>query len=396
MKWLGTFRGLAILAVVLSHAPYYGLTALSDGGWWGYRAGQSPPTPDWHWVGNLNYYALIGMNQLGLFSVPLFLFASGFFAAYAARSSRGSLPWTVVRGWLKGVVTSYVAWLILSVLLYGLLVLVTHRPPELGNAIERRLLDYYYIPLLVQLMILSPGLAWLASRRPLLLLGLSGGVEGAVAVLHYVTYLGVPDVGALALLNQWNWLIFWQDIFFFSLGLVLFSSYASVRTYLARVRWPLIGATAAFGILSIVETATLHRFDHDYMNNLEWKGTTALYALAAILALVSWDWNRGRLVNALDRLGTASLGIYLMQAIVLDYATKVVYIIRPQLLVNQVFLQPVLIIAGIALPLMSMWIVARSPLRRYHYYLFGSHASGMQRARPQPGIIRTMPEKAAS
>jgi surface polysaccharide O-acyltransferase-like enzyme len=379
MKWLGVFRGLAILLVVISHAPYYGLQALADGGWWGYRAGVVAPTEHWAWVGNANYYALIGLNQLGLASVPIFLFASGFFAAYAARSNHNRISWAAVQGWLKSVVPPWGAWLVLSVVLYAVEVVAIRRPPEFAALIERRVLDYYYIPLLIQMLLLAPALAWLAFRRPYLLLALSALVEGTIAALHYVTYFGVPDTGVLGWANLWNWVVFWQWIFFYALGLVTFRYYDAWRKHLVPYQWALLGAAVTLGLASIVETATLHRFDGQYMDNLSWKASTALYALAVILTLVSWDWRRGRLVSTLERLGALSLGIYLVQPIVLDYATKVIGIARPQLLLNQGFLQPLLVVAGVGLPVLLMWLVARSPLRRYHYFLFGSHAAGPAR-----------------
>ena len=69
-------RGLAILAVVYNHATGWGYTAMF---WWADRYRQVGSLPNYDQMGSLPYYVLAVIQQLAQFSVPAFLFISGFF-----------------------------------------------------------------------------------------------------------------------------------------------------------------------------------------------------------------------------------------------------------------------------------------------------------------------------
>ena len=82
-------NGLAIVAVVCNHAASWGYTALF---WWTDR--YRPVTvPNYDQLGSLSYWAIVVVRQLTVFSLPAFLFVSGFFVAYASRGNRSSLTW---------------------------------------------------------------------------------------------------------------------------------------------------------------------------------------------------------------------------------------------------------------------------------------------------------------
>lgn len=105
-KRLFLLNGLAILAVVCSHATGWGSIAMSP---WADRY-RLVVGPDYDQTGTLPYYMLLAMKCLMPFSVPAFLFVSGFFVAYAARGSQSALSWKMVIVRLRNLLVPYLIW----------------------------------------------------------------------------------------------------------------------------------------------------------------------------------------------------------------------------------------------------------------------------------------------
>ena len=82
----GALSGVAIFLIVLNHAIHFGLQTSPVG----------PP-----WLG-----ALIALQALGAFAVPVFLFVSGAFLAYAAKE----FSVTFIRSSLERILWPYVIW----------------------------------------------------------------------------------------------------------------------------------------------------------------------------------------------------------------------------------------------------------------------------------------------
>ena len=107
MRRLPVLRGLAILAVVCNHAVGWGYIAMF---WWTPRYRDVVSVPNYDRLGSLPYYGLLVVQQLALFSVPAFLFMSGFFVAYAARASSPTLSWKVTRKRITDLLWPYLVW----------------------------------------------------------------------------------------------------------------------------------------------------------------------------------------------------------------------------------------------------------------------------------------------
>ena len=380
MRTLGTLRGIAILTVVISHAAAFGMIALA---WWGDRFGKFGPPPDLSWVGTPTYYTLIGVTQLTQISVPVFLFAAGFYVAYVTRGNPKNLSWSVIRGQVQGLILPFVVWMVISVVLYLVPTVVnpTSGPAALAGLVglvQARWADYYFVPALGIMLLLSPVLARAAFRYPGRLLALSAILGAMIWGRDDLRYLGVTSPVLSGLLNFLPWSFPWRWIFFFALGLVLARYQEPLRPRLARWKWPLAVGALGLGLLSIVEADLLNRLNHGYANFTP-SFPSFLYVAVATLALASWEWRLGRFGHLLDRLGIQSYGIYLVQALVIGYAAGIVYHLAPSVLQRQVLLQPLLLVAGLGGPMLVMWATARSPLRRYQRLLFGSSSSPRKR-----------------
>jgi fucose 4-O-acetylase-like acetyltransferase len=106
VKRLMLLNGLAIVAVVLNHASGVGYLAMFH---WAnlYLPVQ---VPYWEPIGSFEYYILLILNLLPVFSVPAFIFVAGFFTAYAAKGAQGNVGWSTIRSKIMHLLYPYLFW----------------------------------------------------------------------------------------------------------------------------------------------------------------------------------------------------------------------------------------------------------------------------------------------
>ncbi len=365
-KRLLLLNGLAILAVVCNHATAYVYISMF---WWTncYR----PVTvPNYDQLGSAAYYGTVAIQELTLFSVPAFLFVSGFFVAYAARGKGGVLSWKTVQGRITGLLWPYLIWSVV------LLILEAVQQGKISFPLDyvRRILTgdiigaYYFVPLLCQFYLLSPLVVRLAKKHPLALVSITGAIQLLISL--WLVYL---QTNAREVFNSTfgnGWLFIWQ-VFYFPLGVVIGFRWAAVRPRLIQFKWILVIVAAAFGFLSIVENEWLRQV---MSATPEWQAMTIssrLYALAFVLAFMAFEGEKGRIAQILSWLGTRSYGIYLLHFPLLGLGARFFHRFFPQLLAQPLLLELVLVVEAIAIVTLFMKGVARSPARKWYRYLFG-------------------------
>lgn len=382
MRKLGLLRGLAVLAIVVNHAADNTMFVLS---FWGPRAASLDSAADRSWADTSIYFLLLGLSQLGWFTVPAFLFASGFYVAYASRGRAANLKPRILGGWIRNLLSPYLTWILASIALY---LVVTALGPGgtpkalqgLGGYIEGRALgEYYYVPLLVGLLVASPLLVWAACKSPLALLGASALVMLAFTVQQ------VPNYGAAKILQTLDFLGLWTGLtscswklsfdlgllFFFVMGLVAGNRYEAFQRHLTAWRWPLTILAVALLPLSMVEADVAFRSEETRWLPMSWSLAPFLYSIAVIMAIFAWKWRRGRLERVLDQLGAQSYGIYLMQFVAIEYTLKLVYHAARPLLAQPLLLLPLFLAAALGVPLLTIVVVSKSPLRRHYRLVLG-------------------------
>jgi surface polysaccharide O-acyltransferase-like enzyme len=146
-------NGIAILGVILFHAAGMGFTAMFS---WSHRY-LPESVPAVSQVGNVSYYGLRLIEQAMVFSLPAFLFVSGFFiSVQAGRTNK--VRWQAVLSRTKNLIIPYIIW---SVIVMGLNFALDGRRYGLVD-IGRNLLTgrsspvLYFVPLLIQFYLLSP------------------------------------------------------------------------------------------------------------------------------------------------------------------------------------------------------------------------------------------------
>jgi peptidoglycan/LPS O-acetylase OafA/YrhL len=363
-------NGLAVIGVVLNHAVGWGFVAKF---WWVHR--YLPVTsPNFDSLGDISYYAMRAVEQLIIVSIPIFLFVSGFFIAVATGRNRTTVDWALVLNRIRNLLIPYVIWSVF-VFLLGFIETRTFLP--LGEYLSRlvfgRTYDvFYFIPLLVQLYLLSPFLVPLAKNKSGLLLVGTGLLQFLVLVLRYGAILGSDSTWLEELsflLPSWFFpgLIFW-----FSLGIVVGFKLSQLKEFLAQVdKRIFLALLVSLFFAGMFEWEMLLRLSGE-----DWIGPRdtlidALYSGVFILTFISFDRIKYPLTSEIGALGTKSFGIYLVHAPVLEYSARMIYHFTPFLLAYQVFFLPLLISLGLGIPLLLMSIVKKSPAKFLYSYLFG-------------------------
>jgi peptidoglycan/LPS O-acetylase OafA/YrhL len=160
-------------------------------------------------------------------------------------------------------------------------------------------------------------------------------------------------------------------LFWFTLGIAAGGHMAAFKGWVERLARPALLLAPFLVLASMLEWETLQRASGVIgMGQFPTFGD-ALYAAAVLIAFLGGSaWPR-QIERRLQELGVRSFGIYLVHGLGLILMAKAVYHLAPQWLPHQWLFQPLLFAAGLALPLALMWLVDRSPLRRFYKVLFG-------------------------
>jgi len=336
--------------------------------WWAHRY-RPVVSPNFDQLGSPTYYGLVLVQQLALFSVPAFLFISGFFIAYAAHGDARGLSWKVVRARISNLLWPYLIWSIVIFIGNGLLGKV-FSPAEY----TRQLLTgaatgaFFFIPLLCQLYLLAPLIGWLGKDHPIILLSLAAAIQLLASGLFYLQ-LGRVHLSNTVLRS--DWLFVWQA-FYFPLGVVVGFRSPSIQRTISRFRWVLVVMSIILGVVSVLESEWLYQVTE----NFEWahslvKISSSLYAVVFILAFLAFKTTKGRFSQVVDWIGMRSYGIYLLHPELLALIARIVYHTAAWLLSQQLLLMLILVISGMVITLLVMEGIARSPIRGIYHYLFG-------------------------
>jgi membrane-bound acyltransferase YfiQ involved in biofilm formation len=368
-KRLLLLNGLATLGVVLYHASSWGFIAMF---WWTDR--YLPVTvPNFDQLGGLSYYALRVIEQLIVFSIPAFLFVSGFFIAVVTGRSRRTVEWELVGARIKNLVIPYLIWTALifaGELLQGR----THTGMEYlkGFLLGQATPAFYYVPLLSQMYLLSPFLVPIAKTRWRWLLLGAGLLQLAAQGLIYPDILGAesPALQSVTAVLTRGW-FFPGRVFWFAFGLVAGFHLQQLKRWLAQVKWAVLGFLIVSILLGMLETEVLLA-----ASGQEWIAPreTVIDSLCAgcfLLCFLAFEEVSLPFSKALGKIGGKSFGVYLAHSTALELGARVTFHVAPWIMASQVLFQPMLVTLGLGGPLLLMAAVKRSPVHRVYHYLFG-------------------------
>jgi surface polysaccharide O-acyltransferase-like enzyme len=366
-KRLILLNALAIVAAVVHHAINWDLTAMI---WWADRY-TSASVPDLSQVGSLRFYVLRLVDQFAVTGILAFLFISGRFVSMAGSQSQPRLWWKAILARLKYLLPPYLLWSTIW-LIYYLAQGVEYTPLQ----VVRQFLEggvigpYYYVPLLMQLYLVSPLLGNWARNRPISLLAASALLQMAVMAVRYTLLLGGEDVLAAPVRAVANWNLPAYS-FWYMLGMVTALHAQAFKQWLGRAKPWLGWATALFYVGGIVESEWLRQAAGRTWISPQVTLMDSVFFTLFLLLLLSLD--KLNLPKAFDagRLSLKSYGVYLLHVPILEVTARLLYHVAPWLLAYQLPLMLILVAVGLGLPLLLMTLVERTALKKYYVYMFG-------------------------
>lgn len=360
-------NGLAILGVVLFHTAGTGFVAMFA---WSHRY-LPPDLPATAQMGSASYYALRLIEQVVVFSLPAFLFVSGYFVSVQAGRTM-NMRWSAIWSRVRALVIPYLIWSLVVISL-GMLEGKRYGPVELVVMLLTGSSSpvLYFVPLLIQFYILAPLFVNFARRNWKALLIVTGIIQLLVQATQYPQFLGLDanlSQTMIQLVPKW---LFVARIFWFPLGIVAGFHADRLGEVLPRIKGWLLGGAVLLIPLAMIEWEILVR-----LSGQQWLATRETYldSLYTVLVIFGLLGLQNQVLPAFPRvssMGSKSYGIYLTHAIFIEYTARIIYIVAPALLAYQIILQPILLLVGLGGPLLMMAIVDRIPIRRSYAYLFG-------------------------
>ena len=357
--------GLSIFAVVCNHAAGWGFTAMF---WWTDRYTQTV-VPNFDQIGSLSYISLIILRTITVFSVPSFLFISGFFLAYSAKGNIKKINFRFLWSRIKFLIYPYILWSILFFLFY-FLIGITHTPIGYIKLLLTGQVTpaYFYIPLLIQFYLISPFLIRCADKNPKLLLFIAGLIQLGVILYKYLNILGITHLG----FNPFpNWLLI-NFAFFFPFGIVCFDNINFLKKTCEHFRWVIVLFSMICFSIIIIE------WDYLYNNSELVHGATffpsfpsILFSILFILLFFSFGKVKLPLSKCFDLLAKETFGIYLIHPLVHIFLAKSIYHFIPIILSTSILFVQILVLFSLLIPIFMGKIIDTSPVRPYRRFLLG-------------------------
>ena len=172
---------------------------------------------------------------------------------------------------------------------------------------------------LIEYYLLSPLLVILVKKNWKLVFVFAAFIHLFMISRAYISHLGNPqDV------NQIFWPLsiellpsyaFYEYLLYFVIGIIIGFHLTGIREWLNKIRWLFLGIMIVSAILAVVEAEYIFQFTGDTI----WRSVTLslptfIYIISFIFTFISFENFSPRPLNWFYRLGSYSLGIYLIQA----------------------------------------------------------------------------------
>ncbi len=348
MNWQNiALSGLAMIFIVLNHTIHLIIEYAAPLGYWQQD--------------NLNYYALWILQALGSFAVPIFLFISGSFVAYAARGEPPKLTRKFLQSGLTHIIMPYLLW---SVVFYFVLYINRGTLDSPIQYIKHLLVGYpfHFIPLLVFFYMISPILVPIAKRFSwLLVLGF---------LLYQLFLLNIKYPGILGLEFP-----SWTNIFVipilgdtmaewgvcFPIGIVFSLNMQKIRPWLSKSKWVIFSGAVISFLLALL----------DAQGFVSLPLTRFIGPILLLLIIPVIPRNSIPSVRRFEDVGKRSYGIYLTHLIILDLILLTISKFIPTVIQFTLILTPIILLLGLFIPIKLMDYFSKSSLRKFYRYVFG-------------------------
>jgi len=330
-------------------------------------------SPNFSQVGSPAYYTLHLIEQLVQFSIPAFLFVSGYFVAFLTGRDRDTIGWKVIGKRVKFLVIPYLLWSVVSIVIH----LFVDKTPHTFVDLALMLLigssnpAYYFVPLLIQFYLVSPFLVKLVKKALVPTLVVTGIIQVIMYLSQYPTIIGTHDPFLVTLGSLFPKWLFTSRIFWFTAGITVGFHLPAIKTALQRFRLALLVALVLLFVAGFLEWELLTSLSGQPWIQTRETMIDAFYGAVFILLFLAYSDVPMPNTKLVEDLGSKSFGIYLVHSPVMEIFSRAVYHLAPWLLANQLLFVPLVGLIGLGVPLVLMYIVKRSPARALYSYLFG-------------------------
>jgi probable poly-beta-1,6-N-acetyl-D-glucosamine export protein len=356
MKRLLILNGISAFMVVTNHSAIYGINALLS---WRYGSGAEPHFES---IGTLQYNILFTIHHIAEFAIPAFLFVSGYFIAFIAKSSTPGLIWDYAKSRIKKLIVPYMIWSFITNV-----ILLRRIPPTINEILSM----YYFIPLVVQYYLLSPLIIRLAQKRWLLLLVITAVFQFSTDVIRLLQLLNIDFPGFNLFISFARVWLFPGRILYFSIGVVAGVYQQEFSEWVKKFRWYIFAVMLISLALSFIEYAWVSR-----VTGIEgltgFRGVTKiLFSISLILCYFGFDNLKLPYQNWLSELGGKSLAIYLIHTPAIYTIASLMYYFSPWVLSYQILYQSILIVTGLSVPLLMMASFRKPLVRKFYPLIYG-------------------------
>lgn len=341
-------RGIAILLVVVNHTVALGSVARLDSG----LPALSRP----------EILFLKTIELLGWYAVPIFLFISGCFFAYAAQGNQQTLSYRIVWANLQHVIWPYLIW---SFVFYGWLFIGPGQSFGIQGYIKNLLtgFPFHFVPLLVFFYLLSPILVWISRRigwAPILIL--LGLYQVYLIILLEPQGFGFPLPDWFGVLKP---LVIAQTYadwgIYFPLGMAFTIRIKELSPKQERWKYIFLTLSVVFFVATMLDVA--------HIINAAW--ARFVYPFMYVLYLPALHRNRIPDVRRMESVGRRAYGLYLTHFTLINFLYFGIVAAFPGLLNFWWLTYPAVFLIAVLLPLSFMELVSRLPQRKLYRYLFG-------------------------
>jgi hypothetical protein len=335
-----------------------------------------PPVncPNFEDYGSLTYWGLTLVRRVIAFGIPAFLLVSGYFIAFAAGRDDPKVNLSVLKARLVTLIIPYLLWSIIIFLIRAVVYRQGFFSPQryllallTGGATGA----YYYVPMLVQMYLLAPILVPAAKKYWKSTLLLTAVVQLTIELVRYLALFGVGGEVVNTIIRLTPLWFFPRRFFWFALGTVFGFHISSFKPFFQKnIKW-LVGGTIVFFLASLVEFELLLRASGQQWINFYSTITTTIFGGLFMLSFIAAKKVKLPLQHKISEIGTKSFAIYLIHEQVLEIVGRGIFFFVPVLLKHQIIYQPIMIFTSLAVPLLLISLVSRSPLKKYAKYVFG-------------------------
>lgn len=358
---------IAIVGTVIHHATHWVVTDLLF--WWPEKFGSDFPLDTLSGQAALILLRII--DAIAIVAVPIFVLITGYTVTKVI-SSQVPLAknYQIILGRLRNILIPYMIW---SAVWIAFRIwqgeTFTFRDMVMLILGGKAANEYYYIRILVQMYLIAPLWLRLARKQPWLVLGIAVVINLIARAPFYLYQLSeLPRVWWLSIFIDWQAPTY---LIWFTCGLIFGFHLEEIYAWIQAHRIQIFTVTALALVVVVIEVSwfsSLVGKPWMYSNSLV---SSQIFSILLAACLVSLNLGKLPYQKELMRLGTQSLGIYLMHSMILTLMAKGVFHIFPALLSLPFLFYIVLVITGVGVPLMIMKLADISPMKRFAYVFFG-------------------------